>query len=102
MVDLRRPGGILVISVVFALIPRCLISAQSSTNWTSTDIGTPAIPGSAESVGNLITIQSVGYGINSPYDGTSDQFHFAYHVASGDIDTIVRVTALQSANQTAT
>ena len=92
----------MVISVVFALIPtRYLTSAQLSTGWTSSDIGDPAIPGNADSVGNIITMQSAGSGISSPDDSTSDQFHFAYRVASGDIDTIVCVTALQSASLTA-
>jgi regulation of enolase protein 1 (concanavalin A-like superfamily) len=72
-------------------------AAQTSalpSGWTHADIGSPAVAGSAGSVGDTITVSGAGADVG----GSSDEFHFAYQEASGDADFRVRVAALQNAS----
>ena len=63
-------------------------------SFTSQDIGSPALAGSTERDGNLITITAGGTDIW----GTSDQFHFAHQQRTGDFDVSVRIESVVQAD----
>lgn len=98
MNKLSRQGGALLLGVVCALIAGShSAAAQTSAlppGWTSSDIGNPAVRGSATSAADTITVRGAGADIG----GTSDQFAFAYQQTSGDLDISVRVADLQKVN----
>lgn len=58
--------------------------------FTSQDIGSPALAGSTVRNGNLITITAGGTDIW----GASDQFHFAHQQRTGDFDVSVRIESV--------
>ena len=64
-------------------------SAGLPEPWLTTDIG-DIEPGDATVSSGAITMTGAGAGIS----GTSDQFHYAYQLASGDVEIIVKLTAL--------
>ena len=59
--------------------------------WTSRDLGSPALAGSASAAGGTFTVAAGGIDIW----GTSDQFHFVYQPLQGDVEVIARVASLQ-------
>ncbi|HET7220411.1 MAG TPA: Ig-like domain-containing protein [Vicinamibacterales bacterium] len=68
-------------------------AAQSlPSGWTSQDIGSPAVAGSASVSSGTWTISGAGTDIW----GTSDQFRFTYRQMSGDIDITVRVASIEA------
>ena len=68
-----------------------LVRAQSilPTGWSSRDIGSTGVPGSAEVSSGIWTIEGSGANIS----GSSDEFHFAYQQITGDVDIRVRVAS---------
>ena len=58
--------------------------------WTSRDLGSPALAGSASAAGGTFTVAAGGIDIW----GTSDQFHFVYQPLQGDVEVIARVASL--------
>ena len=71
------------------------VSAGLSTTtlpapWTSRDLGSPALAGSASAAGGTFTVAAGGIDIW----GTSDQFHFVYQPLQGDVEVIARVASL--------
>ena len=58
--------------------------------WTSRDLGSPALAGSASAAGGTFTVAAGGINIW----GTSDQFHFVYQPLQGDVEVIARVASL--------
>jgi regulation of enolase protein 1 (concanavalin A-like superfamily) len=62
--------------------------------WTSRDLGSPALRGSASAAGGTFTVAAGGIDIW----GTSDQFHFVYQPLQGDVEVIARVASLQYAD----
>ena len=58
--------------------------------WTASDIGSPALSGSATYSGGIFAANAAGVDI---WDA-SDQFHFIYQAVSGDVDLIARVDSL--------
>ena len=62
--------------------------------WTSRDLGSPALAGSASASGGTFTVAAGGANIW----GTSDQFHFVYQPLQGDVEVIARVASLQHAD----
>lgn len=84
-----------------ALVVVCLCAstnvsqAQSVPSpWSSRDIGSPALNGSAASSNGVFTIDAAGEDIW----GTSDQFHFVYQAVSGDVDVRARVDSITDAH----
>lgn len=65
-------------------------SAALPSGWASVDIGGPAIAGSAKYANGSFTVRGAGVDI---WD-RSDEFRFAYRTASGDVDLVARVAAL--------
>lgn len=59
------------------------------------DIGSPALKGSASYTNGTYTIVAGGADVW----GTSDQFHFVYQQVSGDLDVKVRVASISYANR---
>jgi regulation of enolase protein 1 (concanavalin A-like superfamily) len=70
--------------------PSTLPDGQSSA-----DLGSPAVPGSASFSGGVYTVTAGGIDIW----GTSDQFHYVYQQASGDIDVKVRIASISYADR---
>ena len=75
------------------------VSAGAATTtlpapWTSRDLGSPALAGSASAAGGTFTVAAGGIDIW----GTSDQFHFVYQPLQGDVEVIARVASLQHAD----
>jgi regulation of enolase protein 1 (concanavalin A-like superfamily) len=62
--------------------------------WTSRDLGSPALAGSASAAGGTFSVAAGGIDIW----GTSDQFHFVYQPLQGDVEVIARVASLQQAD----
>lgn len=70
------------------------IATASLGSFTGQDIGNPALSGSTTRDGNLVTITAGGTDIW----GTTDQFHFAHQLRSGDFDVAVRVESVVQAD----
>jgi hypothetical protein len=62
--------------------------------WTSIDIGTPALAGSATYANGAFRIDAAGDGMK----GASDQFHFVYQAVTGDVDLRGRLDSLAAAH----
>jgi regulation of enolase protein 1 (concanavalin A-like superfamily) len=62
--------------------------------WNATDIGSPAVAGSAVSASGTFTVDAAGTDIA----GTSDQFHYVYRPVTGDADIVARVASLTNTN----
>ncbi len=60
--------------------------------WAQQDIGAPVIPGGAGFSGGSFTVNGSGADI----EGTSDQFHFVYQPAFGDLTVYARVASIQN------
>lgn len=70
------------------------ITTASLGTFTGQDIGSPALSGSTTRDGNMVTITAGGTDIW----GTTDQFHFAHQLRSGDFDIAVRVESVVQAD----
>lgn len=69
--------------------------AQSlPTPWSSSDIGAPALSGSATHSNGVFTVNAAGTDIWY----SSDQFHFVYQPFSGDGEIIARVASLANSD----
>lgn len=93
-------GGALSILVVSWLAVGGVIEmhAQSSglpAGWASRDIGSPNPAGSTRVSGGTWTVAGGG---DNVWD-TSDEFHFAYRVVTGDLDISARVGSFDTANE---
>jgi regulation of enolase protein 1 (concanavalin A-like superfamily) len=62
------------------------------TGQSSTDIGSTTVSGSTQVAANSYTVMSAGGGIF----GSSDQFRYVYQPASGDVEVIARVDAINA------
>ncbi len=62
--------------------------------WTSGDIGSPSVGGSASQSGGTFTMRGAGVDIWN----TSDQFQFARQAITGDTEIVARVANLQAAD----
>ena len=62
--------------------------------WTSVDIGSPALAGSATYANGAFRIDAAGDGMK----GSTDQFHFVYQAVSGDVDLRGRLDSLVAAH----
>ena len=91
---LIRGGALSAVAVVCALsVGAGLVRAQSGlpTGWSSRDIGSTGVAGSAAVSSGTWTIDGSGANIS----GSSDEFHFAYQQISGDVDIRVRVASFE-------
>lgn len=70
------------------------IQTSSLGAFTGQDIGGPALAGSTTREGSFVTIKAGGTDIW----GTTDQFHFASQLRSGDFDVSVRVESVTQAD----
>lgn len=62
--------------------------------WSSSDLGSPAVAGTASFASNTFTVDGAGADI---WD-TSDQFRFVYRQVTGDINLVARVASLENTN----
>jgi regulation of enolase protein 1 (concanavalin A-like superfamily) len=62
-------------------------AAGLPAGWSTQDVGSPALAGSASYANSVWTVRGAG----SDIGGTADQLRFAYRQVSGDIDIIARV-----------
>lgn len=73
------------------------VSTTSSTAipapWTASDIGSPALAGSASYTGGVFSVNGAGIDI---WD-TADQFQFVYQAVAGDVEIVARVKSLTRA-----
>jgi regulation of enolase protein 1 (concanavalin A-like superfamily) len=60
------------------------------TGWTSSDIGSPSLAGTASATGMNFTVAGAGRDIWNQ----SDQFQFTYRQISGDLNLVARVASL--------
>lgn len=65
-------------------------ASSPSTGQSSVDIGGPALAGSTSLSNGVYTISAAGYDVW----GTSDEFHYVFKAASGDIDVKARVQSV--------
>lgn len=91
--SLRQGGALAAVIVVCALGSARDSWAQGTlpSGWTSRDVGAPAIAGSSSYSGGTWTLNGAGSDIWE----TTDQFHYAYRQATGDIDISVRVASIE-------
>ncbi len=82
-------GGVASNGVSFTVAAAALPSP-----WLATDIGSPAVGGSATYASGTFTLNGAGADIW----GTADQFHFAYRMLTGDGEIIAQVASLQNTN----
>ena len=70
------------------------VRAQSAlpTGWSSRDIGSPGVAGSASVASGTWTVRGSGANIW----GSADQFQFAYQQITGDFDVRVRISSLEN------
>jgi hypothetical protein len=61
------------------------------TPWSSRDVGSPALSGSATLANNVFTVTGAGVDV---WDA-ADQFQFVYQTVQGDVEVIARVDTLQ-------
>ena len=72
-----------------------MASAQAlPSGWNSSDIGSPAVAGSATQSSGTYTVKGAG----ADTWGTSDQFRFAYTQLTGDGSIVARVQSVQQAD----
>jgi len=62
--------------------------------WAARDIGTPALPGTANESGGLFTVTGAGTDI---WD-SSDQFQFVYQAVTGDTQIVALIARLEAAD----
>lgn len=78
-------------TVLFVLFWPTFVSAASlAAPWQTTDIGSPAIPGTVSLTSGVFTIAAGGADVW----GSADQFRFVYQAITGDVDLIARVDSL--------
>jgi regulation of enolase protein 1 (concanavalin A-like superfamily) len=83
-------AGTTTMSQVLVSVPSVLPDGQANA-----DIGSPAQKGSASFASGAYTIAAGGADIW----GSSDQFHYVYQQASGDLDVKVRLASISYADQ---
>ena len=66
----------------------------ASSTWTTFDIGSVGVPGTATISGNVVTVQAAGADIW----GNADSFTFTAQSVNGDTTIVARVTGLQNTN----
>jgi regulation of enolase protein 1 (concanavalin A-like superfamily) len=98
---LRRQGGALPLVFICALIGTAASAAAQTSalpaGWSHSDIGSPVVAGNATGSGTTFTVIGAGTDV----DGKSDEFHFAYRQATGDVDIRVNVASLQNVDPAA-
>src|SRR5919106_283317 len=87
----RSPASRLIVILVL------LFGADAGTqsvpsDWTTTDIGAPAIPGYATFSGGTYSISGSG----SDIGGTADQFTFVHRMLTGDGAIVARIESLDN------
>ncbi len=72
-----------------------MLNAQALPSpWTSKDIGSVGLAGSASEFGGIFTVRGAGADIW----GTADSFHFMSQPLSGNGEIVARVTSIQNTN----
>jgi regulation of enolase protein 1 (concanavalin A-like superfamily) len=79
-----------VCSALLCVISNLAFAQSVPPPWTATDIGSPALAGSATYSSGVFTIKAAG----SDIWGSSDQFHFVHQKITGDVDVKARVDSL--------
>ena len=91
---LIQGGALSAVAIVCALaVSGGRVGAQSGTlpaGWSSRDIGSTGVAGSAREASGTWTLDGSGDNIWN----TSDEFRFAYQAVTGDVDIRVRVASL--------
>lgn len=71
------------------------LTTAIADEWSFANVGTPAIPGSAETNASGMRVTGAGTDIWN----TSDQFAFVYRVVAGDGDIVARIAALNATHR---
>jgi hypothetical protein len=75
-----------------AVHPKGATGGALPPGWADTDIGSPAIPGSASFAAGTFTVNASGADI----ENTADAFHYVYQQVAGDVTVIARVASIQN------
>lgn len=67
------------------------------SQWTSVDVGSPAVAGSASYSNGTFTVSGAGYDVWQN-GNTDDQFHFVYQPLNGDGQIVARVLSQTNTN----
>jgi regulation of enolase protein 1 (concanavalin A-like superfamily) len=96
---LLQGGALSAVVIVCALaVSAGRVVAQSGTlptGWSTADVGSTGVVGSASVASGTWTLDGSGVDIY----GTSDEFRFAYQQVTGDVDIRVRVASLENVHQ---
>jgi len=79
---------------LFFMIGVATAHAQSGPGWTSGDVGSVGLAGSANESGGVVTVRGAGADIW----GRSDGFHFRWQTLNGDGALVARVTGTGGGN----
>ena len=71
------------------------VATSLPSPWLATNVGSPAVGGSATYASGTFTIKGAGADIS----GTADQFHFAYRTLNGNGEIVARIASLQDATR---
>ena len=77
-----------------ATVDRVALTSALPAGWSSRDIGSVGIAGSASSSGGVVTVQAAGADVW----GTTDSFNYVSQPFTGDGSIVARVTSLQNTN----
>lgn len=87
----RRAARVCALAATPVVVTATASFAQTLPSpWTSRDIGSPALAGSATHNAGVFTIKAAGVDIWY----AADQFHFVYQQISGDVDVSARVDSI--------
>jgi regulation of enolase protein 1 (concanavalin A-like superfamily) len=95
-IKLAFTSALILAGSLVSTAPAALAQTSSSlpAPWSSQDIGSPALAGSATLSSGTFTIKAAGVDIW----GTSDQFHFVYQTMTGDGEIVARVDSVTAAS----
>ena len=88
----RRIAALAACLVVAQLLTLPLSFAQTSPNWTGTDIGAVAAAGSYNVSGTTITVRGSGADIWNQ----ADEFYYAYRTLAGDGEVTAQVASISN------
>jgi regulation of enolase protein 1 (concanavalin A-like superfamily) len=84
------------IAVCFVLsavmLPQEAAAQALPSGWSSADVGSPAVAGTATYSGSTFTVEGAGVDVWDP----SDQFRFVYRQVSGNVTIVARVASLEN------
>src|SRR3954462_15635986 len=92
IVALRARSAARLLVFLIVLFPAVAMAQTLPAGWTSADVGSPVIPGTATYSSGTYSVTGAGADIW----GTADQFTFVYRQLTGDGSVVARVSSVQS------